>query len=173
MRKNMHRSQHSRDGECMNRCPLAGAAKAVSMMGAACLIVGTEECAYYTKSMLNAKGIGGQCFSAVLDKHAITFGSAEKVEAAAHELLDECRPQALFIITTCVVEIIGDDFMALARDLSERYSLPVEVVQTNHFTGNDDKYGFQLVQQKAPSSIKRPSKMGMFAKMLQRRGGHS
>lgn len=130
----------------VTRCPLSGAAKAITMIdGAMMLVIGTEECTYYTKASLEMKGLGDNCFSVVLNKNDITFGCTETVTDAVYELLSEYKPKSLFLITTCVVEIIGDDFTHLANEVSVKYNIPVKVIQTNHYSGKDGEYGMDLV----------------------------
>ncbi|MFI3208878.1 MAG: nitrogenase component 1 [Eubacteriales bacterium] len=155
------------DDPDLERCPLSGAAKAIQMIpDAAMLVIGTEECAYYTKSMLEMKGGGDTCFSVILDKNDVTFGSVEKVTDAVHELMSEYKPKSLFLVTTCVVEVIGDDFTALALDASEQYQIPVKVIQTNHFKGKDAEYGMEQVMEAAEEIGVKPNKMGMAFKMI-------
>lgn len=119
-------------------CPLMGAAMAVrgirdSMM----VIIGTDECSYYTKHMTihsdEYGGLDGRVVSVTLDGHDVTFGCVKKVENAFKELVDEYHPGAVFLVTTCVVEIIGDDFDAVADALTEEYGIPVMAVHTEHF----------------------------------------
>lgn len=119
-------------------CPLMGAAMAVrgikdSMM----IIIGTDECSYYTKHMTihsdEYGGLDGRVVSVTLDGHDVTFGCVKKVEAAFREVVDEYHPSAVFLVTTCVVEIIGDDFDAVADALTEEYGIPVMAVHTEHF----------------------------------------
>lgn len=119
-------------------CPLMGAAMAVrgikdSMM----IIIGTDECSYYTKHMtLHSEeygGLEGRVVSVTLDSHDVTFGCVKKVEKAFRELLEDYKPSAVFLVTTCVVEIIGDDFDAVADTLTEEYGVPVMAVHTEHF----------------------------------------
>lgn len=154
------------------RCPLSGAAKAVTMIdGAAMLVIGTEECTYYTKSSLEMKGDGDACFSVVLNKNDITFGSLDTVTEAVHELLSEYKPKALFLITTCVVEIIGDDFTALAKEASEQYNIPVKVIQTNHYKGKDDEYGMDLVLDGAKEMGLKTNKFSSMVKMFRNKLG--
>lgn len=126
----------------VNKCPLMGASKCIRMIdGAAMLIVGTEECTYYTMGTSKNSSV----FSVVYDNHDVTFGGVEKVYKAVEELLSEYTPESLFIITTCVVEIIGDDFNFIAKEFSEKYNIPVKVIQTNHFEGENQEEGFQKV----------------------------
>ncbi|MBQ8160328.1 MAG: hypothetical protein IJ083_06205 [Clostridia bacterium] len=119
-------------------CPLMGAAMAVrGIRGAVMMIVGTDECAYYTKHMTihseDWGGLMGRCVSVTIDQHDITFGCAKKVEEAFAELMDEQKPEAVFIVTTCVPEIIGDDFDAVAEAMWEKYGVPAMAVHTEHF----------------------------------------
>lgn len=174
-----HRKGHGKgEGEGKDegctRCPLCGAAKAIGMVtGAVTLVIGTEECTYYTKASQTMKGNGAQCFSVVLDQHDITFGSAEKVEEAVHELMEECKPTALFLVTTCVVEIIGDDFTALAKEASAQYNIPVHVIQTNHFKGQDQQDGHEAIRKVVESDPSLTIDRGRMERMMaHKRGGH-
>lgn len=118
-------------------CPLMGSALAVrGIENAYLMVIGTEECSYYTKSMAMSKqfgGIEGRCVSVIVDSHDITFGSVETVEKAFDELYKERKPECVFITTTCVIEIIGDDFDSLCDMLSDKYGIPVMAVHTEHF----------------------------------------
>ena len=125
-----------------NKCPLMGASKCVRMIDdAAMLIVGTEECTYYTKGTMQA----GNIFSVVYNNHDVTFGGYDKVYNAVDELLSEYTPKSLFIITTCVVEVIGDDLSFIATEFSKKYNLPIKVIQTNHFEGENQDEGFEKI----------------------------
>lgn len=129
-------------------CPLMGAAMAVGGINDSLIVVvGTDECTYYIKSMTvhseKFGGVGGRCVSVVLDDHDVTFGSAEKVQEAFKEIIEEYRPQCVFLVTTCVIEIIGDDFDAIAEGLSELYGIPVLPVHTEHFKCEDHLPGLE------------------------------
>lgn len=144
----------------IERCPLSGAAKGIaSIEGAVMLIIGTEECSYYTKSSLDMGGRGDCCYSVVVDKQDVTFGSGTKVASAIEELMAETKPSALFLVTTCVPEIIGEDYQALAQETEATYKIPVHIISTNHYSGKDGEYGFELVEKATGSSIQR-NKMG-------------
>ena len=119
-------------------CPLMGAAMAVrGIKDSLMVIIGTDECSYYTKHMTihsdEYGGLNGRVVSVTLDSHDVTFGCVKKVEAAFKEVVDEYHPGAVFLVTTCVVEIIGDDFDAVADAMTEEYGIPVMAVHTEHF----------------------------------------
>ncbi|MBQ8798163.1 MAG: nitrogenase component 1 [Lachnospiraceae bacterium] len=119
-------------------CPLMGAMMAVGgIEDAVLLVLGTDECTYYTKKAtiggFSFKGIDNRCFSVVLDHHDVTFGCREKLQDAFKELMDDIAPKAVFIVTTCVLEVTGDDVDSMAAELEEQYRIPVLPVHTEHF----------------------------------------
>lgn len=129
-------------------CPLMGAAMAVrGIKDALILIVGTDECAYYTKHMTihseEFGGMMGRCVSVVLDTRDVTFGCKKKLELAMRELVEEYRPKVVFLVTTCVVEVIGDDADTLADGLSKTYQIPVLPVHTEHFKCDNHMPGLE------------------------------
>ena len=119
-------------------CPLMGAMMAVGgIEDAILLVIGTDECTYYTKKAtiggFSFKGIDNRCFSVVLDQHDVTFGCREKLHEAFEELMEEVTPKAVFVVTTCVLEVTGDDVDSMAEELMNRYQIPVLAVHTEHF----------------------------------------
>ncbi len=119
-------------------CPLMGAAMAVKgIKDAVLLVVGTDECTYYTKHMTihseEFGGLNGRCVSAVLDSSDVTFGCRKMLDNAVEELVKEYKPSAVFLVSTCVVEIIGDDIEAMADCYTEKYGIPFLSVHTEHF----------------------------------------
>ena len=111
-------------------CPLMGAMMAVGgIEDAVLLVLGTDECAYYTKKAtiggFSFEGIDNRCFSVVLDHHDVTFGCREKLQAAFKELMEDIAPKAVFLVTTCVLEVTGDDVDSMAEELETQYRIPV------------------------------------------------
>ncbi len=131
-------------------CPLMGAAMAVrGIEDAVIMIIGTDECSYYTKHMTlyseEFGGVTGRCVSVVLDSRDVTFGSKKKLETAMKELVEEYKPKVVFLVTTCVVEIIGDDADALADAMSEKFQISVLPVHTEHFKCENHMPGLERV----------------------------
>ena len=128
-------------------CPLMGAAMiAGGIKDCLLVIVGTDECSYYTKSLTLSDrygGINGRCVSVVLNSHDVTFGSAESMHKAFKEIVAEYRPKCVMLVTTCVIEVIGDDYDAIAEELTKQYSVPVMAVHTEHFKCEDHFPGFE------------------------------
>ncbi|WP_304241942.1 nitrogenase component 1 [Phascolarctobacterium succinatutens] len=128
-------------------CPLMGAAMiAGGIKDCLLIIVGTDECSYYTKNLTLSDrygGINGRCVSVVLNSHDVTFGSAESMHKAFKEIVAEYRPKCVMLVTTCVIEVIGDDYDAIAEELTKQYSIPVMTVHTEHFKCEDHFPGFE------------------------------
>jgi len=130
-----------------SHCPLFGATIILkNFKDSAVIILGTQECAYYTKSMVvNNDDFYDRCYSVITSQHDITFGTGGKVEEAISELLEESSPKSVFIVTTCVIEVIGDDLDSIALDLTEKYDLPIMVVHTEHFRCDSHLGGMENV----------------------------
>ena len=128
-------------------CPLMGAAMIAGGIDDCLLvIVGTDECSYYTKSLTISErygGIAGRCVSVVLDSHDVTFGSTESMHKAFAEIMAEYQPKCVMLVTTCVIEVIGDDYDTIAEELTRKYQLPVMAVHTEHFKCEDHFPGFE------------------------------
>lgn len=71
-----------------------------------------------------------------LSEQDIIMGRSEKrLFHAIKQAIDEHSPAAVFVYTTCVTALIGDDVEAVARDASERWSVPVIPVDCAGFYG--------------------------------------
>ena len=86
---------------------------------------------------------GCQIVSVVLEQHDVTFGCQEKLEEAMEELNDEYHPKAVFIVTTCVPEITGDDVESMADLFTDQYGFPVMVVHAENFKTDDHLPGIE------------------------------
>lgn len=131
-------------------CPLFGAAIAMKgIKDAVMLVIGTDECTYYTKKFTGGSkefgGIDGRCLSLILDQHDVTFGCKEKLEEAIDEIVNEYDTSAIFLITTCVLEVTGDDIDSLSIVASEKYNIPVITVHTEHFKCESHMPGLENV----------------------------
>ena len=128
-------------------CPLMGAAMVAGGIDDCLLvIVGTDECSYYTKGLtMNERygGIGGRCVSVVLNSHDVTFGSTESMHKAFKEIAAEYQPKCVMLVTTCVIEVIGYDYDAIAAELTKQYNIPVVAVHTEHFKCEDHFPGLE------------------------------
>jgi len=128
-------------------CPLMGAMLTIKEIDSSVMVVlGPDECAYYTKMATDGTGMaadGCQIVSIVLDQHDVTFGCQKKLEAAFAELAKEYNPKAVFLVTTCVPEVTGDDVDSLADNLIEEYEFPILVFHAENFKTDDHLPGIE------------------------------
>ena len=128
-------------------CPLMGAMLTIKEIDHSVMVViGPDECAYYTKMATyggTMKAEGCEIVSGVLNQHDVTFGCQEKMDEAFEELMEEYQPEAVFLVTTCVVEVIGDDIDAMAQNYESQYGIPVVVVHAENFKTDDHLPGIE------------------------------
>jgi len=128
-------------------CPLMGAMLTIKEIDDSVMVViGPDECAYYTQlatSGGNMKANGCRIVSVVLDQHDVTFGCQEKMDEAFEELMEEFSPKTVYLVTTCVVEVTGDDIDAMAEGYQAQYGLPVIVVHAENFKTDDHMPGIE------------------------------
>lgn len=128
-------------------CPLMGAMLTIKEIDDSVMaVIGPDECAYYTQLAVSGGSMraeGCRIVSVVLDQHDVTFGCQEKLDEAFGELMEEFAPKAVYLVTTCVVEVTGDDIDAMAAGYQEKYGLPVMVVHAENFKTDDHLPGIQ------------------------------
>ncbi|GKX27532.1 hypothetical protein SH1V18_00120 [Vallitalea longa] len=119
-------------------CPLFGAVMTASYIeDLTLLIIGTEECTYYGKDFAMIRQNGkDRVYSAVLEQHDITFGCEEDLKNIIKEIDRKEKPKALMVITTCVVELIGEDVESILRSLRKEVDTKLLIVKTEHFKCN-------------------------------------
>ena len=117
-------------------CPLfASVMMASRIEDLAILVVGTEECTFYSRNLLfRTNPQQRNVFSLVLDKHDITFGCAHKLETAVGRIQAEEDCKALLVVGSCVIETIGEDLEAILDGLNHGKGCPILLVRTEHFT---------------------------------------
>lgn len=151
-------------------CPLMGAMLTIrAIRGAVMLVLGPDECTYYTKMATSGGGAMGadgcDIVSVVLDQHDVTFGCQQKLEKAFEELSEEYHPEAVFLVTTCVPEITGDDVESMADVLEEQYGFPVLVVHAENFKTDDHLPGIEHTMEVC-SRLMRPERPGKAVNVL-------
>lgn len=126
-------------------CPLFGVAMIASFIEDLVVIVaGTQECTYYVKDFAHQRQHGKDNFySVVTNKHDITFGCEKKIKDVILEIDRTIKPKAIMLVSTCVLEIIGEDFEALGKSLEDKVNAKILVVPTEHFKCNSHIPGME------------------------------
>lgn len=119
-------------------CPLFGVALTASYVkNMGVIVIGTGECTYYTKNFAYHRQHGtDKVYSLVLKEKDVVFGAGESVKKAVQEIVELESLEAIMLVSTCVPELIGEDYAALKEELETLIGIPVLSVQTEHFKCN-------------------------------------
>lgn len=119
-------------------CPLFGVALTASYVKNMVLIViGTSECTYYAKNFSYHRQKGkDRVYSLVLNDNEIIMGAVYEVEQAVRDIIEIENPEAVMLVSTCVPEVIGEDYFGIQYSLGSEIDIPIFIVQTEHFKCN-------------------------------------
>lgn len=133
---------HSVSGVVSQRaCVYCGARVVLNpITDAAHIVHGPIGCASYTwdirGSLSSDSELYRMSFSTDLREHDIIFGGEKKLEAAIDEIVAKEDPTVVFIYSTCVVGVIGDDVKAIAKRAEEKHNRRVIPVNSSGFAGS-------------------------------------
>ena len=133
---------HSVSGVVSQRaCMYCGARVVLNpITDAAHIVHGPIGCASYTWDIRGSLSSGSEryrtSFSTDLREHDIIFGGASKLSKAVDEIVENEKPKVIFIYSTCVVGVIGDDVEAVARHAELKHGIRVIPVHSSGFAGS-------------------------------------
>lgn len=140
-------------------CPLFGVALTASYIkNMPLVVVGTSECTYYTKNFAYHRQKGNDSvYSVVLKDKDVVFGGQKKVEKAIKQIIEIEECDAIMIVTTCVPELIGEDYSSIKYSLDSEVDIPIFVVNTEHFKCNSHIPGMSRSLKSLSSCMKKCS----------------
>ncbi|MBE9003275.1 MULTISPECIES: nitrogenase iron-molybdenum cofactor biosynthesis protein NifE [unclassified Nostoc] len=77
-------------------------------------------------------------FSSDIDENDIIFGGAKKLYKGILELQRRYKPAAVFVYSTCITALIGDDIEGVCKDATEKTGIPTIPVHCPGFIGNQN-----------------------------------
>jgi nitrogenase molybdenum-cofactor synthesis protein NifE len=77
-------------------------------------------------------------FSSDIDENDIIFGGAKKLYKGILELQRRYKPAAVFVYSTCITALIGDDIERVCKDATEKTGIPTIPVHCPGFIGNQN-----------------------------------
>lgn len=86
------------------------------------------------------------CFTTDMDENDIIFGSAKKLYRAILELQRRYKPAAIFVYSTCVSALIGDDINGACREAAQTTGTPIIPVDSPGFIGHKNQ-GIRLASE--------------------------
>lgn len=123
------------------------------------LVHGPIGCAGYTWDIRGAKSSGVETnrtsFSTDMKEIDVVFGGERKLSNAIDELVELYHPPVIFVYSTCIVGIIGDDLEAVCKVSSQKHNIPVLPVKSEGFKGNKSD-GYKAACEALKQLIKSP-----------------
>ncbi|MDD4448342.1 MAG: nitrogenase iron-molybdenum cofactor biosynthesis protein NifE [Methanothrix sp.] len=107
------------------------------------LVHGPIGCASYTWDIRGSTSSGPDLyrnsFSTDMKELDVIFGGEKKLAASLRELAEKYHPPAIFVYSTCIVGIIGDDLTSICKKASEELCIPVLPVKSEGFRGSKNE----------------------------------
>lgn len=75
-------------------------------------------------------------FTTDLSEQDIIFGGEKKLRKSIKEIFDEYHPPAIFVYSTCVTALIGEDLDSICKTETEKYGIPIIPVNSPGFVGS-------------------------------------
>lgn len=104
------------------------------------LVHGPIGCASYTwdirGSLTSGSDLFRNSFSTDLKEKDVIFGGEKKLSLAIDELVEKYQPKLVFVYSTCIVGVIGDDLDAVCKAASSKHEIVVIPIQSSGFIGN-------------------------------------
>ncbi|MFH7242004.1 MAG: bifunctional nitrogenase iron-molybdenum cofactor biosynthesis protein NifEN [Spirulina sp.] len=133
--------QQAKPGAAQGGCAFDGASIAlVPITDVAHLVHGPIACAGNSwggrGSLSSGETLYKMGFTTDLSENDIIFGGEKKLYRAIQDVQERYHPAAVFVYSTCVTALIGDDLDAVCKAASETLSLPVVPIQSPGFVGS-------------------------------------
>jgi nitrogenase molybdenum-cofactor synthesis protein NifE len=89
-----------------------------------------------TKTSYEGRDFTQMGFTTGISANDVVFGGEEKLLASVDYILAHYAPEAVFVYSTCVTALIGDDIDAVCRHAAQKYGIPVVPVHAPGFVGS-------------------------------------
>lgn len=139
--KNKTCTQQAKPGKAQGGCAFDGASIALlPITNAAHLVHGPIGCtgnSWGSRGSLSSNSTTYKIgFTTDISENDIIFGGEKKLYKAIYELITYYNPPAIFVYSTCVTALIGDDLDAVCDAATEKYKVPIIPVHSPGFVGS-------------------------------------
>jgi len=104
------------------------------------IVHGPIGCASYTWDIRGSLSSGSETyrnsFSTDLHEKDVIFGGEKKLAGAIEEIVAQYAPKLIFVYSTCIVGVIGDDVEAVCRLAEAKHGIRVIPVKSPGFAGH-------------------------------------
>jgi nitrogenase molybdenum-iron protein alpha chain len=97
-------------------------------------------------------------YSTNLDEGDTVYGGGRKLAEAIREVYSRAKPNAVFVLTTCAVGIIGDDVESVTNDAEEELGIPVVAIFCEGFKSKVWTTGFDAGYHAIARKIVKPAR---------------
>lgn len=113
--------------------------------GAAVVFHSPRACAHIARTLETGAHYRGMARGAAWEEQAIplyvsgiaedeaVFGGEELLRRCLAHVVRDARPEAIFIVSSCVAGVIGDDAERIAEEAAEEYGMPVIALKSHGF----------------------------------------
>lgn len=128
-------------GAAQGNCSFEGAMVAlVPITDAAHLVHGPITCTRNPwgsrGSLSSGSGLYQVGFSTDLSENEIIFGGEKKLSQAILDIAQRYNPAAVFVYSTCVTALIGDDMDTICKTAAQKIGIPVILINSPGFLGS-------------------------------------
>lgn len=139
--KNKACQQQAKPGAAQGGCAFDGASiTLVPITDAVHLVHGPIACSGNSwggrGSLSSGSTLYKMGFTTDLSENDIIFGGEKKLYKAIQRVCDRYDPAAVFVYSTCVTALIGDDLDAVCKTASEKFGVPTIPVNSPGFVGS-------------------------------------
>lgn len=104
------------------------------------LVHGPIGCASYTWDIRGSLSSGSELyrnsFSTDLKEHDVIFGGEPKLARALDDLVSKYHPKLIFVYSTCIVGVIGDDLETVCKAQARQHNIEIIPIQSSGFSGS-------------------------------------
>ncbi|WP_424358939.1 nitrogenase iron-molybdenum cofactor biosynthesis protein NifE [Methanocella sp. MCL-LM] len=122
------------------------------------LVHGPIGCATYTWDIRGSLSSGSEMyrnsFSTDMKERDIIFGGEQKLAACIDEIVAKYNPPAVFVYSTCVVGVIGDDLISVCKEAALRHGIDVIPVESSGFKSGNKVVGYRAAAEALMKLIK-------------------
>ncbi|AFA46825.1 nitrogenase component 1 [Acetobacterium woodii] len=131
-------------------CPTFGVAVSAPLIKeAAVMVVGTAECTWYAKNscLYHSEDPGyDRFYSCVFEDSDITFGDRGGIKQSLLKIAESEAIQCIFLVSTCIPEIIGEDLEAISKEAQKICGKPILPVHIAHYDNNCNEFGVAIAR---------------------------
>lgn len=121
-------------------CPLFGCTLIMKYINdMAFLIVGTDECGFYSKEILKVTSenyLISPVYTYAVEEYDVIYGCSEKIINSLKEIQQQEKPSAICVISTCVPELIGEDLKGVIKKAQSSINTSIIYCTAHNFKEN-------------------------------------